>query len=73
VGKRKAKKVKNRPSSDTYLTPEDHERITMAFRFTLGEIRKLRKSQITLYGHCKNLKRRIRELEKQVTSFIKPS
>jgi hypothetical protein len=71
--KEKAKRGARRFSSDSNLTPEDHERITRAFKHVLREIQNLRKSQISAYGHLRELKKRVRELEKRVWRFIEPS
>jgi hypothetical protein len=65
--------VEKRKTNDTNLTPEDHERITRAFRFTLGEIRRLYKSQAALYRLSRRLKKRVEELERPVSSFIELS
>jgi hypothetical protein len=73
VEKKKAKRITRRFSPDSNLTPEDHQRIGRAFRHTLREIRKLRKSQVEAYGLLRQLKKRLKELEKKVSSFIEPS
>jgi tellurite resistance protein len=71
--KKKAKTTIRRFRPDSNLTPEDHQRIGRAFKVTLRKIQKLEDSQVRAYEHIRELKKRLRELEKKVSSFIEPS
>jgi len=71
--KKEAKKVTSRFSSDSNLTPEDHQRIIRAFKHTLDEIRRIYKSPASLYRQSRNLKKGPKELGRKASSFIEPS
>jgi hypothetical protein len=73
VEKKKVRPAVRRFRPDSNLTPEDDARFRWAFKYTFGQIRKLRKSQIEAYGLLRQLKKRLKELEKRVSSFIEPS
>jgi len=73
VEKKKYEKVGRDMPADSNLTPEDNERITRAFKFTLRKIQKLQDSQIATYKYLKEVKKRLRDLEKRVWRFIEPN
>jgi dsDNA-specific endonuclease/ATPase MutS2 len=73
VDKKKARTTTRRFSADSNLTPEDDARFRRAFKVTFRNIDKLRRSQVTAYKHIRNLKKRLKELEKKLSSFIEPS
>ena len=70
--KKKAKTTIRRFSADSNLTPEDHEKITRAFKFMLRRIQKLHDHQLSAYKYLRELKKQVRELEERVWKFIEP-
>jgi hypothetical protein len=73
VEKKKIEAKIRRFRLDSNLTPEDDERIRRAFKFILRKIQKLEDSQVRAYKHIRELKKRLRDIEKRVWKFIEPS
>jgi hypothetical protein len=73
VEKKSVKTRIRRFRPDSNLTPEDHQRISRGFKFILRKLQKLEDSQVRAYKHLRELKKRLRDIEKRVWKFIQPS